>query len=213
MENTQNIDSIYRQFIEYIKMRKDIKSKMNSYETDVIKKIKGFFLIDKEQLKEWKKSINYSILKFLKGEDQIRAYIKQHVAQKNIEKKEPEYIIDYKKIIEEKKRYKIVKKEFLNFFLKDEKQIKSEDDYNSLSCIFGNEKIIIDFEENKKLICKTKMQGDLIYIILHDLKEEEKNDIIINVLKLVSYKFLKVLNDVPILKGKYTIIRWDQILR
>ena len=99
MENTQNIDSIYCQFSQYIKMRKDIKSKINSYEIDEIKKIKEFFLIDKEWIKEWKKSINYSILKFMKEEDQIRTFIKEHLAQKNIEQKEKENIIDYKKII------------------------------------------------------------------------------------------------------------------
>ena len=112
MENTQNIDSIYCQFSQYIKMRKDIKSKINSYEIDEIKKIKGFFLIDKEWIKEWKKSINYSILKFMKEEDQIRTFIKEHLAQKNIEQKEQEYIIDYKKIIEQKKDIKLLKRNF-----------------------------------------------------------------------------------------------------
>lgn len=57
------------------------------------------------------------------------------------------------------------------------------------------------------------MQGDLFYVILQNYKNEEKKDIIINTLKIVSYKFIKILAEIPILKGKYTILRWDQILR
>ena len=39
----ENIDIIYTQIKVYIKMRKDIKSKMNAYEIDEIEKINGFF--------------------------------------------------------------------------------------------------------------------------------------------------------------------------
>ena len=47
----ENIDNIFCQFKEYIKMRNDIKSKMHAYEINEVKKIKGYFLIDKEWLK------------------------------------------------------------------------------------------------------------------------------------------------------------------
>ena len=209
----ENIDNIFCQFKQYIKMRNDIKSKMHAYETNEVKKIKGFFLIDKEWLKNWKNSINYFFLKLIKEEEKIKAYIKENFSKKKIERDEIKYIVNYKTIIEENKRYKLVTKDFLNCFLNEEKKIKTEENNDCLSCYFGNDKIIIDFEENKKLICKAKMQGDLFYIILHNYEDEEKNDIIVNVLKLVSYKFIKVLGEVPILKGKYKILRWDQVIR
>ena len=70
-------------------------------------------------------------------------------------------------ISESQKEYKIVTKEFLNYFLKFENNILI--DNNSLSCYLGNNKIIIDFGDKNKMICKAKMQGDLIYVILQKL--------------------------------------------
>jgi hypothetical protein len=208
----ENIDKIYSQITEFIKMRKDIKSKMNVYEINEIEKIKGYYLIDKEWLKNWKSLIDYYMLKYMREEEKIKAYIKENIIKKKIELSEIRYIIDYETIIKENKRYKLVTKDFLNCFLNDNKKI-TEDNTNCLSCYFGNDKIIIDFEEKNKLICKAKMQGDLFYVILQNYKNEEKINIIKNTLKIVSHKFIKVLAEIPILNGKYNILRWDQVLR
>ena len=208
----KNLDEIFLQFKEYIKMRKDIKSEMHIYEINEIKKIKGFYLINKEWLTSWKNLINYSFLKLINDDEKIKGFIKENISKRNIELNNIEYHIDCEEIIKNNgKYYKIVTKNFLNCFLKDNQKLKEEKD--SISCYFGNDKIIIEFEEKNKLICKAKMQGDLLYILFQNYKEEEKEDIIKNILKIVSYKFLKVLAEIPILKGKYTILRWDQMIR
>ena len=159
--------------------------------------------------KNWKKSINYSILKVITEEEKIKYYIIENFKNLNSEKKEINYILEYETIVKSQKEYKIVTKEFLNYFLKND----ILNDNNSLSCYLGNNKIIIDFGDKNKMLCKTKMQGDLIYVILQNYNEEEKNNIIITVLKIISYKFLKVLPELEVLKGKYNIIKWNQMIR
>lgn len=125
-----NIEKIYSQINEYIKMRKDIKSKKNVYEINEIIKIKRYFLIDKEWLKKWKKLIDYYLLKYMVEEEKIKAYIRENIIKKEKELDELgeiRYLIDYEQIVKENKRYKIVTKELLNCFLNSEQKISEVD--------------------------------------------------------------------------------------